>query len=81
MHKKKGSSRRQTKKGNSRRQIKRKSSKRVKKTKSNSKKTWEKFLKNKDSVNLLKKSWDAKNPQKHYRDTIIKLSRKYSNKK
>lgn len=62
--------------------IRRKSSK-VKKgrTKSNSKRTWEKFLKNKESVSLLKRSWGAKNPQKHYRDTIVKLSRKFSNRK
>lgn len=46
-----------------------------------SKTTWEAFLKNKDSVDALKKSWKSKNPEEYYKRTIKRLSKKYSNKK
>lgn len=59
----------------------RKPNRRLSKQKSNTKQTWEKFLKNKDSVDALKKSWKSKNPQKYYKTTITKLAKKYSNKK
>ena len=62
--------------------IKRKSSKSQRiKRKSNSKMTWETFLKNKDSRKALTRSWSSKNPQKYYKSTIVKLAKKYSNKK
>jgi len=48
---------------------------------SNTKVTWEKFLKNNDSRKALEKSWSSKNPQKYYKSTIAKLTKKYSNKK
>ena len=43
--------------------------------------TWDKFLKNKDSVEALKKSWNSKNPQTYYNNTITRLAKKYSNTK
>ncbi len=52
-----------------------------KKRKSNSKTTWGKFLRNKDSRKALAKSWSSDNPQKYYKSTIVKLAKKYSNKK
>ena len=50
-----------------------------KRSKSSTKITWEKFLKNKDSKKALQNSWNADNPQKYYKSTIVKLARKYSN--
>ena len=44
---------------------------------SNPKKTWENFLKNKDSINALQKSWVSKNPQQYYRSAVKKLAHKY----
>ena len=48
-----------------------------KKKMSNSKKTWERMLNDKKSVNALKKAWSAKNPQEYYRNTIKKLVHEY----
>ena len=59
---------------------KKRNSKRNKKL-SNSKMTWEKFLKNKESRNALKRSWSSKNPQKYYKSTRQTFAKKYSNKK
>ena len=53
---------------------------RVKKAKSQTKITWEKFLKNQESVDALKKSWKSKNPEEYYKKTIKSLARKFSNK-
>lgn len=44
---------------------------------SNSKKNWERMLKDTKTIEALKKSWDAKNPQEYYRKTIQKLARKH----
>ncbi len=44
---------------------------------SKSKKTWELMLNDKKSVNALKKSWTAKNPQEYYRNTIKKLAKEH----
>jgi hypothetical protein len=52
-----------------------------KKRTSNTRLTWEQFLKHKDSMKVLKESWKAKNPQKHYAKTIKTLARKYSSKR
>lgn len=54
---------------------------RQKRQNSNTKQTWEKFLRNKDSVKALKESWKAKDPEKHYRNTLSKLARKFSSGK
>ncbi len=76
---KRKSSKHKSSKHSSKTKIKRKSSK--VKRKSNSKMTWETFLKNKDSRKALTRSWSSKNPQKYYKSTIVKLAKKYSNKK
>jgi len=47
---------------------------------SNAKHTWEQFLKKKESLELLKKSWKTQSPQKVYAETIRRLHRKYSRK-
>lgn len=52
-----------------------------KRNKSNTIKTWKSFLNDKKSVEALKKSWSAKNPQKHYEKTLAKLHRKFSSVK
>lgn len=59
----------------------RKASKVLGRRKSNTKKTWENFLRNKDSIKALEKSWKAKNPEEYYRKTIKRLVRKYSSNK
>ncbi len=46
-----------------------------------SKQTWDSFLNNKESLEILKNTWKVKNPQKVYEKKIRKLSRSLSKKK
>lgn len=62
-----------------RRNTKSKKERRKTSGKSQTKVTWEKFLRNKDSINALKKSWKSKNPEEYYKKTIKRLAKKYSN--
>jgi hypothetical protein len=55
--------------------IRRKSSER----KSSVKKTWERFVQQSDSRNLLKDIWKSENSIKEYSDKINKLHKKYCN--
>lgn len=45
--------------------------------KSSVKKTWERFVQQSDSRNLLKDIWKSENPTKEYSDKINKLHKKY----
>lgn len=41
-----------------------------------SKKTWKKFQKNKVTQKMIKDTWKVKNPKKHFREDVIKYSKK-----
>lgn len=46
---------------------------------SNKSVTWEQFLGNKSTREILKQSWKAPNPQQHYEESIKSLHKVYSN--
>lgn len=46
-----------------------------------SKQTWDSFLNNKESLEILKNAWKVKNPQKVYEKKIRKLSQSLKKRK